>query len=752
MARAVRPGAAVAAVALVLAFACRAAAAGTPFYVSTCGGTVFDSAALSCDVCGTGVDKRAASNWSSTRNVYGDSTQCACATGYVETAQACDYTSAGGCPAPTCTSCVLQGMAASAVNASQCLACDGTTTGLNVLTGDCGCPNPTGTTTTTTYALVETTATGSPLAAKACVACGPRARVFLSTVGSWAADPTTCRSCADPHATLTAAGDCVCDAGYRATGVVGLFTGAAITCVPATAAAAATAAYPEASAITIAFSSVQTTVDGPATNSLSGRTSTTIQHYYLAAATACATLQAGGNVAPCQTLANLCVMHMYAPSSTPCALYTRLYTARRAAVHGFQGWPSTLPMLNYGSDSAAAVTADTALARQMSFDSAKEPGTSDTLQFYLAKYALNGTFLGLELLGSQLQYCTTASTGTAASGSATSWTTFGYSYTATWRCDLRALLASDFAASPVFYDLYVRDLQADAAAITAAASAAAAGIRASSNPLPLTLYPVPVAITNYVAADGSTPNVNNAWGDESNDVYVRRFTLADAATGVQSASQPPVVLRYASSLRLTIKARRDGGGTTGRPNLLSVPVLTVTYVERLASDILADATTGKPTANGYGTSSVDWSVDYTTDNSEYGRTVLALAVSLGMLVLAFALVRLTSWIRMNARAAFEAAITWTRIAQFIQILATTFAPAFFWFLWAMTLYWLLFFKIQTQVFALLPAWRPTYSDNEYNAFIASLLTIFICFIGRIIERMIYQGKPLRSAAGGMGAP
>lgn len=90
-------------------------------------------------------------------------------------------------------------------------------------------------------------------------------------------------------------------------------------------------------------------------------------------------------------------MQLFSPSATACALYSTLSTARAAGVHNFAGWPSTLPFLFYGAGAAPTAVRSTALGRTMSFDSTLDTGTSDELWFVLAKFALNGSLVGVEV-------------------------------------------------------------------------------------------------------------------------------------------------------------------------------------------------------------------------------------------------------------------------------------------------------------------------------------------------------------------
>jgi hypothetical protein len=162
--------------------------------------------------------------------------------------------------------------------------------------------------------------------------------------------------------------------------------------------------------------------------------------------------------------------------------------------------------------------------------SAVEAGNADAseLDFYLSTTALNGTWLGLAPLDSQLFYCPAGSFKAPLAGSseATSWMRYGNSFSDTRRCDLNALLDME----PLFYELFLKD--------------AATG----------NLYPVPVLLRDYVDSSGLLTNWNNDVDDEPTNVFVRRFHLFDPVSGISEGYGPgsPRVLRYVNEIDLKV--------------------------------------------------------------------------------------------------------------------------------------------------------------------------------------------------------
>lgn len=283
-----------------------------------------------------------------------------------------------------------------------CVACaNASTLGFSAALGDCACFSGT----TGSLALVETAATATAAGFKACVPCPNRTLVFAAAVGYRAADLGRCQACADPHASMTAQGTCACDAGYLAAGDPAYAPDHGVTCVLQAAAAPVLTAYPAAAAAIVSYNALQLSAGGPATST--SRTSKTFARTFLAAAAGCVAAQSDQPCDACQSLANLCVLQLYSPAATACALYSALAAVRAGGLHQFVGWPSqtsSLPFLFYGAGGASGALSATPLGRTMSFDAKVDVGTSDELWFVLAKYALNGTLVGVEVRGVGVEF------------------------------------------------------------------------------------------------------------------------------------------------------------------------------------------------------------------------------------------------------------------------------------------------------------------------------------------------------------
>lgn len=675
------------------------------FLVQQCAANLyFDSTSLGCQSCGSSLSARVPSNTS--QNVYSMPSACVCNAGYQSVAAgACDLTLSAGCTADTCNSCLSGGQAASS-DRTKCLNCGPGTAGLDLAAGECSCP--------TGYALTETTATGVPLGYKDCVQCPNGTRVFMNALGGRKSDPYACQGCGDANSQISATGVCSCNSGYTQAGVTAL-AGNSIKCLLQASADAIASRYPVATASTVNFFSIQTSATGAATGISRGLVSAYLQHYFLAAAVGCRGYKPGQDAAPCQSLANLCVLQMYDTTSSVCQIYQSMQTARSGGVNQFSGWPSTLPLLYWGTSLTALLT-DTTLTKKMEYKKGTTLDAAMQLRFYLAKFSLNGTFLGIERLRNQFAYC--AGVGDAMSPDP-SWTYFGYGSTTSYTCDIRMIA---HAGEPIFYDLYLRDLAADGVA----ADSAEVDAPGSLADLPLTLYPVPVRIVNYRGATGNQPNINAAWSDESDDVLFQRFVLYDTVSGVRTPGSLPEVTRYATKISLSVRSQ------AAEADLMAPPVLTIEYHERQTVSVMAGV------SNGMAKDTLKIRVDYSSDYAKYSNTIVALGASLAVIVGLWASLKVTAWMRMSARSQLEANLGGTHVLRWALYVIVTFAFAFFWYLVVVCAYWLAYFKLQDSVYSMLPVYLPTYKDDVYNTFKAGIWVVWIAYCVRIAWHIYKQ--------------
>ncbi|CAN0094490.1 unnamed protein product, partial [Phaeothamnion confervicola] len=346
---------------------------------------------------------------------------------------------------------------------------------------------------------MELTDGGDYLPAKECSSCAAGTRVFLEAGEAagvrYAADAYACRSCPDSHASFDSAGACSCDSGYTQTGVAQV---GALGCV-ATDRAVAVSDWNTAAASVVSYSAVQTTPTGFATGTASVD-SLVFQHYFLAAAAGChdGTFGTGDDASmACQTLANLCVLQLYGESTKACALFQVTTASRAATNYAASNWAITLPWLYY--DAGPAPRTATGVGAEMTLGS--------TLRFRLAKFSLDGRWLGMVELNTLPFYCGAPAPDTGDGGGtsrSTDYLSFGHAARESFKCDLATLVGSE----TFFYDMYVVDSATE------------------------TLYPVAVLVTNFPG----DANVNVKAADETDDRFTRRFFFFDAVGGVSDDS------------------------------------------------------------------------------------------------------------------------------------------------------------------------------------------------------------------------
>ena len=170
----------------------------------------------------------------------------------------------------------------------------------------------------------------------------------------------------------------------------------------------------------VSYSEIETrTREGEVRTSVSGapRSSGTDAHYYLKAAVGCSQWK---NPQDCQTLANLCVLHMYDENAQPCKVYNDIADSKDESeeslafypFYGEKAFKLGLPWLHYdhrrpeGRPANEIIREEAKVKFRASFDYENRPlGIFSTLRFKLAKYDIEGHFYGFKDLTNQLVIC-----------------------------------------------------------------------------------------------------------------------------------------------------------------------------------------------------------------------------------------------------------------------------------------------------------------------------------------------------------
>jgi meckelin len=253
----------------------------------------------------------------------------------------------------------------------------------------------------------------------------------------------------------------------------------------------------------------------------------------------------------CQCIANLCVLQMYEQATPPCKLITYLRNDDKVAqaledLTGAKVKSVSKPWLFYEEDGdgfATKVYRDPAYATRIGFTE-----SDPLITLWVARYAIEGTFLGWRKVRDEFELC--ARYGGTTAGL---WQRFGASVFVT--CDLSIPALLDCGANPEFYEPYI-ELEDKS------------------------LYPVPVRIVNAIDMAGVTPNVNVDIDEEFDDEFVRRYALCDAVSSLQGLdsyktrdTSKAKVVRWAAHVLLQFRLHDEVDSR------IYVPTLSIRYSE-----------------------------------------------------------------------------------------------------------------------------------------------------------------------------
>ena len=691
----------------------------------------FDMGSLSCTLCSDG---ETTNNYKvpdmSYKDVYGNALRCKCATGYLKNVVTCSASTllSGTCIDFTCQDSCATSNNPSYLDNAACTTCGSSTGGYVSSVMDCTCSVAAD---GYTYEmLTETNIAGVQASEKSCTSC-PTGQFVVSanqneinTAGEvFDVDPYECVSCPDENMQFIA-GSCSCTSSYTLTGISSL---GKQSCVLTADYDRLKTVYPENLAISMTYMD----------DTEFSLASIGIQNYYVKAATECYNYRGPQDLPACQTLANLCVLVLYDPTHTICKLFRTIQTSRSAYVNNREGWSNTLPWLYY-EESASSIQEDTGIKMSFAFpsragpfeQSAFLPATGGTeVHFKLVKWAMNGTYLGVTTLSTELLYCSMPSPFTnegAGTSDSTKWLQYGYNQRLNYVCDLSSL----FSKETFFYDLYLIDESSQS------------------------LYPVPVRVRNLLNEDGEEINNNIHPRQTINDEFVRRFFLYDTITGLSTNSPSesevyedeamyveggskvlPVIVRYAKFISIRITSQISSASK------IYPPILEIEYDTRLQSEVFDELTPAMCYE--------DFTFDmlYTMDTTIFWTTIKIFFGMASTAIFIVWAVRMRNWSLRNTRvkdddyyrnmdmSIFDQ-IPW--IFQCFVLLCHSLVMILFPFTFAICGVWFLFFKLQATTFLLLPEDHLLYKvGNEYFPLILLLNMMFACQLIFVLN-MIYR--------------
>jgi meckelin len=189
-------------------------------------------------------------------------------------------------------------------------------------------------------------------------------------------------------------------------------------------------------------------------------------------------------------------MSVYDEDTAPCKQLEAISQRRVETYRNQEDWAYTLPWLYY-RDEADYITNDRGINMDVSFRA--KVNSVNFLSFKLAKFTVNGTFVGMEDLTNQFEFCRNF----LGKDDQNQWA-FGRSYRNSYPCSVNSLLTKDM----FLYDFYLADESSESCSHDSLQHDC--------------LYPVPVLNRNLVK-DNKFVNVE----DDVDDMYTRRFFLFD---------------------------------------------------------------------------------------------------------------------------------------------------------------------------------------------------------------------------------
>ena len=192
-----------------------------------------------------------------------------------------------------------------------------------------------------------------------------------------------------------------------------------------------------------------------------------------------------------------------------------------------QGWSGGIPWIYYTGTSASIKKNAGRIQATMSL-SKETPsnGKINILKFKLAKYTLEGDFVGYEDLTTQLQLCSSSLED------GVDYRRFGVTMTNACKFDLNQLVSDNLPSEAnFFYEMFLEDANGD-------------------------LIDIPILVENLVGEGRAKPNVND---NDKTWKFVRRFFIFDTLSGLEgkgnyiSRVDQPKAVRWISSATLFIE-------------------------------------------------------------------------------------------------------------------------------------------------------------------------------------------------------
>ncbi|KAJ3215033.1 Meckelin [Dinochytrium kinnereticum] len=242
------------------------------------------------------------------------------------------------------------------------------------------------------------------------------------------------------------------------------------------------------------------------------------------------------NPEACQVLGNLCVLQLFKETTDACQQYNGLLASRMPSLFPSQfDRPRGMPWLFYQEKPVNSIV-NFSPNVTVDFASSNKQGR---LSIALATYALNGTYLGMQPVKSQFEFCRSETNGKAP------WQTIGYNYKTA--CKVNIAFIVNTTLETLFYDPFLIDDN---------------GV----------YVPIPVRVYNVLGNKRSDDaSIDGVFTDSA---FTRRFFLIDNVSGVSSNKLQ--VLRLASTVLICERVRK----VETESGKIYIPIMDIEYTQR----------------------------------------------------------------------------------------------------------------------------------------------------------------------------
>ncbi|CAG9313152.1 unnamed protein product [Blepharisma stoltei] len=410
--------------------------------------------------------------------------------------------------------------------------------------------------------------------------------------------------------------------------------------------------------------------------------SDTFSYFYLHSARDCQ----NGYIKACQALANLCVLQMYNLKTNVCQMYQQLGKGKEQ-MPSDSGWIKEVGWLYYGR-TASNVLKDSSVNIKVTFDTGDDT-KFHKLTFKAAQYKLDGTFLGFETLADQLLICPHSSQDSI------TYREFGTNTEYDCSFDLTPYLTSD---ETIFYDPYI--------------------LNSDGN-----LIEVPVLIKNFRDKDDASPNEGSS---KSQWQLFRRFFIYDNVSGkvgtnAYANGEVTNVLSYLKSAKLVVTLRAD------HDEMIYIPYLVLEYRQRQYDYLQSNKK-----------ASIDFVSEYTMDTTDYWKVTEGVYIAANVVAIVAWITRLYVWSKNNPSIHSRETYTLWILGKALVYFISTWAFFNFWFIFVSSAYWFVFYKMQYQVYVLVPP-NNTWHDN-YLAFEIVFGLVVSCQLLTVFDIIRSQSK------------